>query len=201
METRILKGRAPVAPRRIAAAVWDADRRVREMVAAAEAEARRIVAEAEDARSRLHAEAVAAGRAEGAARAAALVASAAAERERLVAAAGPELARLAVDIARKVLGRELALDPGAVVEIAAQAIAAARDRRELILRVNPEDAAAVRAAEGRLAGLALAAPLEIVEDPRVDRGGAVLDTEAGRVDARVETQLAELSRALEEACA
>jgi flagellar biosynthesis/type III secretory pathway protein FliH len=65
--------------------------------------------------------------------------------------------------------------------------------------VNPADRAQVRAAEGRLAAILLRAPLAVREDPAVPPGGVVVETEAGRVDATVDTQLELLARALEEA--
>jgi type III secretion protein L len=197
---RILKDAAPLPARRIDARVFDADRRVREMVADAERQAAAIRAAAEDERSRVRAEAVEAGRAEGHARAAALLAWAAAEHERRMAALAPELARLAIDVARKVLGRELATSQVTVLDLASAALAAAGERRALTLRVNPADAAAVRSAGGRLAALVDAGRVAVREDPSVEAGGAIVDTEAGRIDARIETQLAMLRRALEEAC-
>jgi flagellar biosynthesis/type III secretory pathway protein FliH len=196
---RIVKGGA-AGPRRIEAAEFEATERARAIVADAEAHARDIVAAAQAERECLQSEAIAQGRSEGLARAGAILAGAAAERDRRLASAEREIAALALDVARKVLGRELAQDPGAVADLAAQAVAVARDRREVTLRVNPQDAGAIRSAAGRLAALLARAPgVDVREDPAIERGGAVVETEAGRIDARVETQLAALARALEEA--
>ncbi|HET7815192.1 MAG TPA: FliH/SctL family protein, partial [Candidatus Baltobacteraceae bacterium] len=38
--------------------------------------------------------------------------------------------------------------------------------------------------------------LRLIEDQRVDRGGIVIDTEAGTIDAKISTQLREVSRVL-----
>ncbi len=199
--SRILKGVAPLAGRRIEAAVWDADRRVREALAEAEAEARRIVAEAEAERGRVVADATEAGRWEGQARAAAVLARAGLERDRILAEAEREVVAVALAVARKVLGRELRAGGEAVVDLAATALAEARTRREVVLRVSPADATSIRASEGRLAALLAQAPLQVREDASLAPGDAVVDTEAGRIDARVETQLAALARAIEEALA
>jgi flagellar biosynthesis/type III secretory pathway protein FliH len=195
---RILRGTAPAPGRRVEAVVYDADRRVREMVARAEDRARAVVAESEAARERILAEARAEGHRDGRALAAGALATAAAARERLLAAAEGEVASLAVAVARRVLGRELA-EPGAVVPIAAAALAEARARREVLLRVSPADAAELRAAEAPLAAILVRAPLAVREDPSLARGDVVVETEAGRIDARVETQLGALARALAEA--
>lgn len=195
---RILRNAAPVAGRLVPAAVHETDRRVRELLDAAEEDARRLRADAQADRDRVLAEAAEEGRREGLARAAATLAGAAAERDRRLATLEREVASLALDVARVVLGRELSTSPDVVVELAARALAEARDRREVTLRVNPADAAAVRAAEGALAAIPGRALLALREDPAVPRGGAIVETEAGRVDASIETQLAALARALEE---
>jgi len=197
--SRILKGGAPLPSRVVPGAVHDADRHVREMIAAAEERARAILSGAEAARERIRAEAVEAGRGEGLARTAAALAGAAVARDRRLAAAEREVVALALAVARKVLGHELAGGSPAVAELAARALAEARERRHVLLRVNPADGAAVRAAEGRLAAILRHAPLAVREDPAVAPGAAVVETEAGRVDASVETQLELLARALEEA--
>ncbi len=169
------------------------------MVAAAEAEARGIRAEAEASREAIRARAEEAGRQEGLARAAAVLASASAERVRRLAAVDREVVSIAIEVARKVLGRELAAGGGAVADLAGRALAEARERREVVLRVNPTDGPAVRAAEGRLGAVLLRARLLVREDAAVPPGGAVVDTEAGRIDAGIEAQLSQLERALEEA--
>lgn len=196
---RIVKG-GSAGTRRIEAAEFNAAERARAIVAEAEARARELLEGAQEERERIRADAAEQGRAEGLARAGATLVAAAAARDRRLAGAEREVVALALDVARKVLGRELAQDPGAVADLAAQALAVARDRREVTLRVNPADADAIRAAAGRLGALLARAPgLDVREDPTVERGGAVVETEAGRVDARVEAQLAALARAIEEA--
>lgn len=199
---RLLAANVAAAGRRIPAAVHAADRRVREMVAAAEEEARAIRQGAEAERRRVLAEAAERGRTEGMARVGALLADAAAERDRAIAAAEPEIVALAIEIARKVLARELSEGGArAAVDLAARAVAGARRRRLVALRVSPADADAVRQCGARLAALVEEGTLSIREDPALAPGDVVVETEAGRIDARVETQLALLAAAIEEAAA
>jgi flagellar biosynthesis/type III secretory pathway protein FliH len=193
----VVRGTPPTAGHRIEGAVHDASLRATEIVRAAEEQARALVSAAATERDRVRAEAAEEGRAQGLASAAGALASAEAERDRRLAALGAEVAAIAVDVARKVLGRELRADPGAVVEIARAALEAARGRRGVTLRVHPRDAPAVRAGEARLRG-----PLSrcaLLEDERVEPGGAIVESEGGRVDARIETQLAALLEAMREA--
>lgn len=187
--------------RRVPARVFEADRWVRERAALAEGRARAVLAEAEAEAAHVRAAAREAGRREGFALAASTLAAAALERDRILAAVDREVAELAIDVARKVLGRHLETFPAAVVDLVARGLAGARGRREVLVRVHPEDAAAVRAAEGDLAGRLARSPLGIREDPSVPRGGAVVETEGGRIDAGVEAQLEEIARAIAEAAA
>ena len=196
--SRILRGAAPLPARRIEAAVFDADRRVREMVSRAEERARQIVGEAEEARERVLADARAAGVRDAEARAAATLALAAAARDRILADAETEVVDLAVAVARRVLARELAV-PDAVVALARAALAEARARRQVVLRVSAADAPGIRAAESPLAAILGRAALEVREDPSLARGDVVVETEAGRIDARVEAQLEIVVRAMAEA--
>jgi type III secretion protein L len=197
--TQVLKGAAPLAGARIDAGVLDARARARALVAEAEAEAAAIRKTAEDDRERLRGAAEAAGYEEGRARAAALLALAAAERDRVLRPLARDVAALALDVARRVLGRELEARPDAVVDLAARAVAGASERAVVTLWVSPADAPRVRAAEPRLAALLARAPgLALREDPALGPGDVVVETEVGRLDARVEAQLGALERALPE---
>jgi flagellar biosynthesis/type III secretory pathway protein FliH len=194
---RILKAAAPVEARRIDGTVFDADRRVREMVAAAEERARAIVAEAEGTRGRSLAAAREEGRREGEAQAAATLVRAAAERDRLLAGVSREVAQLALAVARKVLGDALS-EPAGLLALAEAAVAAARGRREVVVRLNAADLRTLGGGEGLAAALRRA-PVTLREDPDLAPGVVVVETEAGHIDAGVEAQLEVLARALEEA--
>jgi flagellar biosynthesis/type III secretory pathway protein FliH len=108
-----------------------------------------------------------------------------------------EVVRAAVRVAAEILAAELQSREDAVVDVAAVALVAARNARDINLRVNPRDAAALRSAKSRLvAHLTRAKDLEIREDRRVSPGGVLIETESGVVDAQLATQLDELARIL-----
>jgi flagellar biosynthesis/type III secretory pathway protein FliH len=90
------------------------------------------------------------------------------------------------------------MDPAALANIAVEALAAARARSGLVLlRVHPDDLTAINAARPALAArIAAAVELRAIADPAVGRGGCVVETPAGRLDARLETQLAALEQAV-----
>jgi len=194
--TRIVRS-PPSRGRRIEGALYEAGASARAILAEAEQHAACVRAQAEAERERARREAEEAGRRDGLAHAAAALAAVAAEQERLRRGLAGEVVALALEVARKVLGREVAQDPAAVMELARRALGEVRRRRDVTLRVNPGDAPRFRVEQGRLAALLERAPcLGIREDPSVDPGGVIVETEAGRIDARIETQLALLERAL-----
>ena len=112
----------------------------------------------------------------------------------LVAAARPlaglddaverELALLATTIARRVVGRELRLDPALVVAAVREAAAALpAATRELRVHCHPDDLAL-------LGELGASEPhWRFLGDPLLQRGDCLLDTPRSRLDARVQTRL------------
>lgn len=170
------------------------------LLAGARAEAEAIRAQAIAARDEAVRQGREQGRAEATAELAALLADARAHAARLSEAATPTAIALATKMAEQVVGRAVALAPELMAEIAGAALEACRPRGDWVrVRVHPDDAAAVTARRDALAGRApRAAALEIVSDETVGRHGCVIETAVGRVDARLETQLAALERALTE---
>ncbi len=173
----------------------DAQQRARTLVEDAAARADGI---AQDARKRGHGEGFTAGR-DAADREMndmlvtmrGLLEMARAERHKLIESAEPELVRLAVGIAERVLHQQIALDRGVVVEMAKVAIARLIERDTVTVRVNPADLERMRDHRDELIAMGDIRNLRVVEDQRVDRGGVVVDTDAGTIDARVGTQLEE----------
>jgi flagellar biosynthesis/type III secretory pathway protein FliH len=138
------------------------------------------------------------GRAEGLATAAALVLGARAARARAVEEAERAVVALVTTIAGRVLGDTLAAEPERVVPAVRAHLEPVRRARRLELRVHPEDAPALERAlrEGALPVSDAVARIEL--DPSVTRGGCVVSSDLGTIDARLEVQLAAFERALRE---
>jgi type III secretion protein L len=175
----------------------EARERARALVSEAEETAGRSRVAFESEREAALRAATLAGREEGLAEAAAVLAEVALARQRLLDGLEREIAAVGLEVARKLVGSELAARPEAVVEVARRALEPVRTRREVLVRVNPADAPRLRAEQPRLGALLeRARGLSLREDAAVSRGGVVVETEAGRVDARVEAQLALLELAV-----
>lgn len=119
-------------------------------------------------------------------------------QERMLKEVEGEVVRAAIRVAGELLAAELATREDAVVDVACTALQAAKNARDINLRTAPRDAPVLRKHKARLVSvLARAKDLEIREDKRVKPGGVLIETESGVVDAQLETQLEELTRALE----
>ncbi|MBV9269817.1 MAG: hypothetical protein JO165_01895 [Candidatus Eremiobacteraeota bacterium] len=66
----------------------------------------------------------------------------------------------------------------------------------MTVRVNPADIETMRENRDRLMLFNDIQQMRVIEDQRVDRGGVVIETEAGTIDAKVSTQLREVRRLL-----
>jgi flagellar biosynthesis/type III secretory pathway protein FliH len=181
----------------VAKPVLDARAEAAALLTRARSEADALRADASAAHEAARREGFETGRAEGVAGAAVAVAAAEAEAARLVAAAGPTAIALAAKMAERIVGRAVTLAPEIMAEIAAGALASCRPGAGTVrLRIHPDDLPAVEARRAALEAGAPAAALELVADEAVGRHGCVIETPQGRVDARLETQLAALERAL-----
>jgi flagellar assembly protein FliH len=118
------------------------------------------------------------------------------ERHKLMESAEPELVRLAVGIAERVLHQQIALDRGVVVEMAKVAIARLVDKESVTVRVNPGDLERMREHRDEMLNGGEIKNFRVVEDQRVDRGGVVVETDGGTIDARIATQVNEAKRVL-----
>lgn len=112
-------------------------------------------------------------------------------RPQLVSQAEASLLKLSVAIARRVLHREISLDPDALAGIVRAALDKVQLDEVCRVRAHPEQADMLRAAFEKASRAILVAP-----DASLERGGVVVETGRGKLDASVDTQLAEIERGL-----
>jgi type III secretion protein L len=186
-------------------AVFDAKHEAQQIKERALAEAQKIrdqvQQEAEQIKKQAYEKGYAQGHETGAQELAQVIAKISVRAQQMEDQAIPQLKELALKIARKILGRELEFAPEAVVDIVKQALSEkARQRREIYLRVNPADLHFIREHKAELLEvLSRAKEIGIREDPAVAQHGVVIETDAGVIDAQLETQLAVFERVLKEA--
>jgi flagellar assembly protein FliH len=114
-------------------------------------------------------------------------------RQRFRHEAEEDVVALALAIARRILHRELTIAPEALLGIVKAALEKIEAREVHRVRIRPEDAPAVKQF---LDKMGLPQRVEVVADPGLERGAAILDSGRGALDASVETQLSEIERGL-----
>jgi flagellar assembly protein FliH len=103
------------------------------------------------------------------------------------------LTRCAVELARQVLRQELRTHPDHVARLAAEAVGAVMvSARHVTVRVHPQDLALV--AEGAEEALQ-ARGARLMADPAVERGGVLVESDVGSIDARLATRWAQAAAA------
>jgi flagellar assembly protein FliH len=114
-------------------------------------------------------------------------------RQQLLDDAEPALVRLAIQVAEKVLQAKLELEPERVADVLRGALRKAYVRNRLTVVCNPDDIALIEAATPSLhEAVGTLGNLELVGDRRIKRGGVIVRTDAGDVDATLDAQLTRL---------
>ena len=112
-------------------------------------------------------------------------------------AAERQVVDLALQIAQKVVEREVENMPDLAVNIVRAALEEMDARTAVRVRVNPEDAELLRRRWAQVVPPGIAAErIELQPDERVRSGGAIIETTHGQVDAQIESKLAQLGNAL-----
>jgi flagellar biosynthesis/type III secretory pathway protein FliH len=97
---------------------------------------------------------------------------------------------LALLLADKIVAGAIAVDAALVVEAVRGALRGLVERERVTVLVNPDDLEVVRAAIGEVrASLGGIEHCEVQAERRVTRGGAVVRTPDGDIDARIDTKL------------
>jgi flagellar assembly protein FliH len=87
------------------------------------------------------------------------------------------------------LSEELQLSPTHIRRVLERELLRVRTATQLIVRVHPDDLALLASSADYVATLELAGSLEFVSDATLARGGCVLTSNLGEIDARIETRL------------
>jgi flagellar assembly protein FliH len=110
-------------------------------------------------------------------------------RAKIQREAEPELVRLALAIARRIMRRELTVDPDSLLGLLKAGLEKIESAEAHRVRVNPEHASTVAALlEGS------ARPIEVTAEPGLPVGAVIFETSRGSIDVGMETQLKEIER-------
>lgn len=118
-------------------------------------------------------------------------------KDQIIQEAEPFLVELACGIAEKVIDKQLTVEPEQTLELIRQSLSRKREQGQITLCVAPEQFSFVQAAREELAlSIDSQAELQILPDATVKDKGCVIRSAFGSVDARIDTQLAEIKKEL-----
>ncbi|ULO09703.1 flagellar assembly protein FliH [Paenibacillus sp. 19GGS1-52] len=118
-------------------------------------------------------------------------------RDVIIQEAEPFLVELSCDIAEKIVDRQLTVEPQFTMELIRKNLARKREQGMISLCVAPAQFAFVNAAREELTlAVDSQAELQILPDATVKDRGCVIRSSFGSIDARIDTQLAEIKKEL-----
>ncbi len=121
-------------------------------------------------------------------------------REEIIAASEKQMVEMILMIARKVIKDEVAERKEVVLNNIREALRRIKDRDRVNIRVNFADLELTTAHKDELIKMMESLrKVNIYEDSRVDRGGCIIETDVGAIDARISTQLKEIEEAIRNA--
>lgn len=119
------------------------------------------------------------------------------QRRELLADLQPYVVRIAVEVAQRIVRRELRTDPGLIVRTAETALEQLSSASLVRVRAHPLDAQLLESRMNEIVSARdEAATVEIVPDGSIERGGCVVESDRGIVDARLHTQFEEIQARL-----
>ena len=101
-----------------------------------------------------------------------------------------EIVKLAVAIATKIINKEISISEDIVYEVTREAIELSTEKSEMTIRINPEDYDYLKNCHDKLMDeFKSVNKISFTADRRINRGGCVIETSSGNVDARIEQQI------------
>ncbi len=121
-------------------------------------------------------------------------------KEKILQRSSDDMLRLVLAIAERVVNAELSVNEEVIARTVQQAISVAVSADEFRIKVNPEDLQVVQERKPLfVASLSGLSHIEFVADVSVTRGGCILESPLGRVDATLEAQYDAITKTLEQA--
>jgi flagellar assembly protein FliH len=103
-----------------------------------------------------------------------------------------QMVQLALTLARRVVQREISLDPELIAAMAHVAIKKLGVSNPSTIRLHPDDYTVVARDGDRWSG----SNVTVVPDPSIARGGCMVESDFGTIDASLDRQFDEMARAL-----
>jgi len=116
-------------------------------------------------------------------------------RQQLIELHEKEIVRLVISIAKKIVHREVKVDREIVISLIKSALARIGDQSAATIRLHMDDYNYVQSRRGEFLsgenGI-----VKLVDDRSITRGGCLIETDFGQIDARIEQQFKQIEKAL-----
>jgi len=120
-------------------------------------------------------------------------------KEQIIQEAEPFVVTLSCSVAEKIIDRQLTLEPAIVTDLVRKQLTRKRESGTITLCVAPQHFTFIHAAREELSlAIDSQAELQIIPDSSVKDHGCVIRSRLGSIDARINTQLEELKKALQQ---
>ncbi|TVR90686.1 MAG: flagellar assembly protein FliH [Spirochaetaceae bacterium] len=192
----------------------DAELESERVVAEAEERAAKIIADAESKSGQLESEAYAKGKKEGfdagwqegkaeadrvIERLHIILSKAVERRHQIMEESEAQIVELVISMARKVVKAITESQKNVVLNNVVQALAKLRAKSDIVIRVNLDDlSTTTEHAKEIMERIERVNNVTVAEDSTVDRGGCIIETDFGEIDARISSQLREIEERIRE---
>lgn len=121
------------------------------------------------------------------------------DAQQMIIDAERQIVEIALAVAGKVIAREIEENPATILPIVKEALAKVRDQDHIVIRVNPGEYEMVLLAKHDLQLMVgREQAVSVSADQTVAAGGCVIDTALGTVDAKLDTKLEMVYKAIQE---
>ncbi len=111
-------------------------------------------------------------------------------REEVLQQAEIEAVRLAMVLAKKIIHREISLQEDLIIDVAREALTQCAVSDHIRIEVNPEDYSFLEGCGDRFQKeVQTGGKIETVPNPAIRRGGCIVETALGKIDARIEEKI------------
>jgi len=116
--------------------------------------------------------------------------SAVTERQKILEEAKGEIISLVKFITGKVIKKQVTEDDEVIIRVVSGALARILEEKKISVRVNPDDYAIAESRRGEFFAIVNSLDqIDFIMDKRIDRGGCIIETAFGNIDARISSQL------------
>lgn len=112
-------------------------------------------------------------------------------KDRILSQSESDIVRLSMEIAKKLVSKELNQDPSIIINIVTKAIELVQNNSGIIIKVNPNDYEILQKSSEQLISWLSEirpVPIKIEKDPEISQGGCFIETDTGLIDMSLETR-------------